>query len=166
MATRLLAGETRGVSSELDERSVRTVRGKKWSRAGLVAGADPAAQRWPHNYRGKVVAKLPGEHVLSEDEHEQLSLYQARRPGRRRPALACVPAWSPAGRAASRYSGKAGLTDATRTARSAAVPVQPDRRLWGAARPRSTSVPWTNAEELAIAVLSDAEVQAGRRWLG
>jgi site-specific DNA recombinase len=34
-------------------------------------------------YRGKVVARLPGEPILGEDEHARLlSLYAARRPGR------------------------------------------------------------------------------------
>src|SRR6266568_738815 len=84
VATRLLAGETQGsLISELDERGVRTVRGKKWSRAGLRMALTRPRNAGLVTYRGKVVAKLPGEHVLSEDEHERLlSLYRARRPGR------------------------------------------------------------------------------------
>jgi site-specific DNA recombinase len=81
---RLLAGETQqGVIADLDARGIRTVRGGTWSRAGLRMALTRPRNAGIVTYRGTVVAKLPGEPILSEDEHAQLvSLYAARRPGR------------------------------------------------------------------------------------
>ena len=83
-ATRLLGGETQeSVIADLDARGVRTVRGGRWSRAGLRTMLTRPRNAGFVTYRGKVVARLPGEPILGEDEHARLlSLYAARRPGR------------------------------------------------------------------------------------
>jgi site-specific DNA recombinase len=84
VAGRLLAGESQeSVIADLDARGVRTVRGGRWSRAGLRTALTRPRNAGLVTYRGTVVAKLDGETVLIEDEHAQLvALYAARRPGR------------------------------------------------------------------------------------
>jgi DNA invertase Pin-like site-specific DNA recombinase len=83
-AMRLLGGETQeSLIADLDARGVRTVRGGRWSRAGFRTMLTRPRNAGFVTYRGKVVARLPGEPILGEDEHSRLlSLYAARRPGR------------------------------------------------------------------------------------
>ncbi len=84
VATRLLAGEAQGaIMADLDARGIRTVRGGRWSRAGLRMMLTRPRNAGYVTYQSKVVAKLPGEPILSDDEYERLlALYAARRPGR------------------------------------------------------------------------------------
>ena len=65
-ATRLLGGETQeSVIADLDARGVRTVRGGRWSRAGLRTMLTRPRNAGFVTYR-KVVARLPGEPILGE----------------------------------------------------------------------------------------------------
>jgi site-specific DNA recombinase len=84
VARRLLDGETQeSLIADLDARGIRTVRGGRWSRAGLRAMLTRPRNAGFVTHKGQVVARLPGEPVLTEDEHARiLSLYAARRPGR------------------------------------------------------------------------------------
>ncbi len=84
VAQRLLDGETQeAVIRDLDERGITTVRGGPWSRAGLRMMLTRPRNAGKVTYQGKTVATLEGERLLTGDEHERiLALYAARRPGR------------------------------------------------------------------------------------
>jgi site-specific DNA recombinase len=84
VARRLLAGESQeSLVRDLNDRKILTVRGKPWTRPGMRTALTRPRNAGLVTYRGTVVATLPGEHLLTEDEHARLmSLYAARRPGR------------------------------------------------------------------------------------
>ena len=97
-------------------------------------------------YRGKVVAKLPGETVLTEDEHARLlSLYAARRPGRPPSGAYLCSGVVTCGACGKPLAGgpERGL-GTTRTARSgvSTCAIRP-ADMTAAAGQRSISVPWT-----------------------
>ena len=84
LAARLLAGESQdAMIVDLNSRGIRTSYGKAWTRAGLRQVLLRERNYGAVVHGGQVVARLPGEPILTEETHGRIvALYTARRAGR------------------------------------------------------------------------------------
>jgi DNA invertase Pin-like site-specific DNA recombinase len=81
---RFLAGETQdALIADLNERGVTTAIGGRWTRRSLHDVLIRPLNAGLVVHRGEIVAVLPGEPVITRDDHERvIAIYAARRPGR------------------------------------------------------------------------------------
>jgi site-specific DNA recombinase len=92
LTRRLLDGEPQGtLVAEMNERGITTSSGAAFSQQVMRDLLERRCNRGQVVYRGTVVAQLPGEPIISEDDFEAvLALYAARRRGRpNSPAYLC-----------------------------------------------------------------------------
>jgi glycine/D-amino acid oxidase-like deaminating enzyme/DNA invertase Pin-like site-specific DNA recombinase len=84
ITARFLAGETQdALIADLNGRGIVTATGGKWTRRSLHDVLVRPLNAGLVVHRGEIVAALPGEPVITRDDHERvIAMYAARRPGR------------------------------------------------------------------------------------
>jgi DNA invertase Pin-like site-specific DNA recombinase len=84
LVRRTLAGETQeSLIADLAARGITTAAGKPWTRAGLRQVLTRPLNCGQVEYKGEIVATLPGEPVIDPLDHAAvLAVFAARRPGR------------------------------------------------------------------------------------
>ncbi len=84
LIARLLAGESQdAMVVELNARGVLTSWGRSWTHAGLKQVLARPRNAGLVEYGGEIVSRLPGEPIISPEQHGRvMALYASRRPGR------------------------------------------------------------------------------------
>ena len=84
LVRRTLAGETQeSLMAGLAARGITTAVGKPWTRAGLRQVLTRPLNAGQVEYKGEIVATLPGEPIIDPVDHAAvLAVFAARRPGR------------------------------------------------------------------------------------
>ena len=84
LVRRTLAGETQEVLiKDLAARGITTASGKPWTRAGLRQVLTRPINAGQVEYKGQIVGKLRGDPIIDPDDHAAvLAVIAARRPGR------------------------------------------------------------------------------------